>query len=92
MTTTQTKPWEWRKAYGGIWFHRVETPERRIFHAYDVNDNAACEPAFGLVQSCEEPNEGSTLCPECIEVCKAEPAGRPPRTASSAPLGETRDG
>lgn len=68
--------WEWRKASGGWWFPSVETPSTRKFHAYDVNDNAACSPGAGLVASCEEPNEGSDLCPECIDVVKAEPWGR----------------
>lgn len=68
--------WEWRKALGGWWFSSVETPSTRKFHAYDVNHNAACSPDVGLVASCEEPNEGSDLCPECIDVVKAEPRGR----------------
>lgn len=73
---TQRQPWEWRKASGGWWMHRVETPEHRVFHAYDIDDHSACEPSAGLAKSCEEPNEGSELCPECIEAVKAQPFGR----------------
>ena len=67
------RPWDWRKASAGV------VPKGwRIFHAYDVNDNAACEPSYGLAASCEEPNEGSELCPDCIDVVRAEPGGRRP--------------
>lgn len=79
-----TKPWEWRKASGGA------IPKgRRIFHAHDVNDNCACEPHLGLMESCEEPNEGSEFCEDCIEVVKAMPAGREKR--DYAALAEERD-
>lgn len=78
MTSVNTiAPWSWRKASGGC-----IPGNRRIFHAYDVNDNAACNDAYGLVASCEEPNEGSELCSDCVEVCKAKPAGREPRHAA----------
>lgn len=70
-------PWEWRKALAGV------IPKgRHIFHAYDVNDLAACEPGCGLVASIEEPNEGSELCLDCIEVVRTNPAGRPEREYS----------
>lgn len=78
MSSTEP-PWEWRKAAGG-WTHDTDRgPHGRLFHAYDVNDNAACYPHGGLAASCEEPNEGSHLCPDCIEFVKANPAGRDKR-------------
>lgn len=67
-------PWDWRKAAGG-WPMRND-PDYRNFHAYDVNDNAACDPMIGLISSAEELNEGSTLCHECVAIVKAEPHGR----------------
>lgn len=67
-------PWDWRKASGGC------IPQnRRIFHAYDMNDNAACRPSLGLVASCEEPNEGSEFCEDCMGVVRSEPWGREER-------------
>lgn len=74
MSDGQRQPWEWRKAWGG-WRFATDTSER-LFHAYDVNDNAACEPSMGLWQSCEEPNEGSALCAACVDVVTTTPAGR----------------
>jgi len=67
-------PWEWRKANGG--FCDPGTLGGRIFHACDVNSNFACYVHGGIMRSCEQPNEGSTLCPDCIEFVKANPAGR----------------
>lgn len=65
-----TKLWDWRKAYGGVWANTDPYPER-LFHAYNSEtDNMACEPTLGLGQSCEDPNEGSHLCPACINVIK----------------------
>lgn len=74
--------WEWRRGQGAP-FVTPDGVERR-FHAYDVNDNAACRPMWGLIQSIEEPNEGSNLCPECMAVIKAEPAGREPHPGRNA--------
>lgn len=68
-------PWEWRKAAGGWWADTDPRPER-FFHAYDVNGNAACAPWMGLGISCEEPNEGSQLCPKCLVVATTNPSGR----------------
>lgn len=80
MTTKiTTRPWEWRKAYAGVLLHNDQPGGRRLFHAYDVNDNAACSPSCGLVASCEEPNEGSELCPDCTIIVGEQPAGRPER-------------
>jgi hypothetical protein len=67
--------WEWRKA---SWMSALLLPtdpshEGRLFHAYDGNNDAACAPAFGLGASCEEPNEGSALCPECVEIVRRSP-------------------
>jgi len=83
-------PWEWRKAYGGFtaksdrWVLDPSMPSGgrmiRKFHACDVNANLACEPSCGLAGSVEDPNEGSDFCPDCIEVVKQLPAGRPERT------------
>lgn len=80
--TIRLMTWEWRKAEGGVTLgedHWEGDTFVRVFHAYDVNDNAACEPSCGLVASCEEPNEGSPLCLKCIAVVQANPAGRDPR-------------
>jgi hypothetical protein len=81
-----TGGWAWRKASGGIWIGDDEAHGYggdlridRVFHAYDVNHNAACEPSCGLIRSAEEPNEGSPLCGQCIAVVKTEPAGREAR-------------
>lgn len=92
--TSTHAPWSWRKASGGIWLgddrwvadptNRLGKRVERVFHAYDVNDNAACEPMCGLVASCEEPNEGSLLCSQCIPVVQENPAGRSARVPSDA--------
>lgn len=74
MATTAVKAWDWRKALGGC------VPKGRlIFHAYDVNDNAACSPSHGLLESIEEPNEGSEFCHDCMDVVRLTPEGRPAR-------------
>lgn len=62
----------WRKADGGWWIDG----DAPIFHAYDINDNAACSPNYGLMATCEQPNEGSELCASCIDVCRMAPSGR----------------
>jgi hypothetical protein len=44
----RTAPWEWRRPSAGV------SPGQTgidVFHAYDVNNNAACEPVYGLVES-----------------------------------------
>jgi hypothetical protein len=69
-----TQAWEWRKAIGGA----IPQP-RSAFHAYDVNDNAACDVGYGLLASVQEPHEGSELCLACMEFVKANPAGREER-------------
>ncbi len=71
--------WEWRKAAGGWCADTDPSSHERLFHAYDINDNAACEPLLGLAATCEQPNEGSRFCPACMETVKAMPAGRPER-------------
>lgn len=77
------QPWDWRKAVGGCVPYSNLRDHVRYFHAYDVNNNAACEPSLGLIASCEPPNEGSHLCPDCVEFVKANPAGREKRVYSS---------
>lgn len=74
-------PWDWRKAAGGVLLGDdfLSTPPVRVFHAYDVNDLAACSPSCGLAATSEEPNEGSVLCQQCVEAVKANPAGRDKR-------------
>ncbi len=57
--------WEWRKASGGLTFRTDPYPER-LFHAYDMNDNAACDPGLGLVATCEPLTPASKRCPRCI--------------------------
>lgn len=79
-----TVPWDWRLAQGGCVPSSNRRDGIRYFHAYDVNDNAACEVSLGLVASCEPPNEGSPFCPDCIEVVKATPAGRDKRIYTDA--------
>lgn len=73
--------WDWRKAWGGACF--LTDPDFRRFHAYDINDNAACAPHLGLGRSCERPNEGSDFCPACMAVVRVTPEGRPKRTYAS---------
>jgi hypothetical protein len=70
------RAWDWRKAVGGCTPSSNHRDGVRYFHAHDVNDNAACETSLGLRASCEPVNEGSALCPDCIEVVQAQPAGR----------------
>ncbi len=82
MSTETTQPWEWRKPSGG-WTLPSDRPARR-FHAFDVNNLAACAPSFGLIASCEPPNEGSLLCADCVEVVRDQPAGRDLRSAVRA--------
>lgn len=60
--------WHWRKASGGWTLPTDDTSYRRLFHAYDESNHAACSPGFGLNASCEEPNEGSQFCPVCMGV------------------------
>lgn len=80
MSADFVTPWDWRKGIGGCSPESNRRDGVRYFHAYDVNDNTACEPGLGLMASCEPPNEGSPLCPDCIEVVQAMPAGREKRT------------
>lgn len=83
MQNVMVKPWDWRKSQGG-WSRPIDSgPRGRAFHAYDVNDNAACDVSLGLIRSIEEPNEGSHCCPDCIEFVQANPAGRDKRTYPS---------
>lgn len=91
MSDTQVRPWEWRKAAGG-WMLDTDRPGDRLFHAYDVNDNAACEPVIGLGASCEEPNEGSKLCPACVSVVVENPAGRDRRLPPHHPADDRERG
>lgn len=81
MTRRHQQPWDWRKAAGG-WPIRTD-PEFRKFHAYDVNDNAACDPILGLCATSEAANEGVPLCDECVAIVKAEPCGRELKVYSS---------
>lgn len=74
-------PWEWRLAYNHSF---MDQNGRATFHAHDVNHNAACEPMWGLVTSTDEPNEGSFLCPRCMEIVRRQPQGRPKREVKSA--------
>ena len=87
MNDVRTAPWVWRKASGGF----VADSEvrdlplgglHRRFHACDVNANLACHPRLVLAGTCEEPNEGSDLCPDCIEVVREQPGGRELRVYS----------
>lgn len=69
------RAWDWRKADGGFSLETDRTGERR-FHAYDVNDNAACEPSCGLVATGEEYLEGvSPQCPVCLQITQDRPNG-----------------
>lgn len=70
-------PWAWRKAIAGWTFDTDRGPDGRLFHAYDQDDHAACDPGMGLMHSCEEPNEGSHLCPSCVAVVRSQ-TGRQP--------------
>jgi hypothetical protein len=56
---------EWRRASGGHWL-----PD--VFHAYDRENRAACQPAVRLDESSEPPHEGSDLCAECDSVVRTE--------------------
>lgn len=77
--TTVTRAWEWRKGHPATaWLLKPSA----AFHAYDVNDNAACDSSMGLGVSVEKPNEGSELCPACVAFVKANPAGREARHRS----------
>lgn len=67
------KPWDWRIALNHALF---DVDGKPTFHAFDVNNNAACEPLFGLVATIEEPSEGSNLCRSCMEFVRDNMAGR----------------
>lgn len=71
-------PWDWRKASGGWTLDTDHGPNGRLFHAHDEDNHAACESSMGLVASCEEPNEGSHLCPACVEVVRPRNRGVEP--------------
>lgn len=85
MGTVTQAAWEWRKSHPitGWLLEPIGA-----FHAYDVNNNAACDPRMGLYASIEEPNEGSQLCAVCMEFVKANPAGREPRQSGQIGAGE----
>lgn len=76
------KPWSWRKGIGGVF--PSGDRDGKYFHAHDVNCNAACDIHVGLIESVEEPNENSELCPACIDVVQANPSGRPKKFYRSA--------
>lgn len=85
MTTTQTRPWEWRIGLNhGFW----DVAGRPTFHAHDVNDLSACEPSHGLVRTSEQPNEGSFFCPACLDATKAMPEGRARRVYAAEDGGQ----
>lgn len=79
MPDTTVRAWEWRKAAGGWTTDADRGPRGRAFHAYDVNDNAACQVSLGLMATCEEPNEGSHFCEPCMEFVRLHPEGRAKR-------------
>lgn len=78
--TARRGPWVWRKSDGG-WRLTADPDGERLFHAYDINNNAACEPTIGLGATVEEPNEGARFCNACVSVVKSLPEGRAPRAS-----------
>lgn len=66
--------WDWRKSSGGVTLPSDTAAGERLFHAYDGDDLAACSPGYGLLASCEEPNEGSRFCRPCMVAVKAGPS------------------
>lgn len=74
----EPRTWDWRKTGSG-WTFATDPSTERLFHAYDVNNLAACDPTKGCFGSVEPVNEGSRLCPACQVIVKAEPEGRPKR-------------
>ena len=63
--------WDWRKALNGGWMHDSDRRDDvAYFHAYHAENTSACEPSLGLIASCEEPNEGSSFCPDCMDVVR----------------------
>ena len=65
MTGRVRSRWSWRLALNhGFW----DVDGKPTFHAHDENDRAACDRGYGLVESVEEPNEGSHFCPDCLRV------------------------
>jgi hypothetical protein len=86
-------PWDWRKADGGFHLETDRTSGERLFHAYDVNDNAACEPNCGLSVTGEEFVDGvSPQCPACLEVVQDKPNGNRKRVyARNVGVRETPD-
>lgn len=78
------RAWDWRKAWGGWTLATDHGEHGRLFHAYDVNDSAACDPPIGLARSCEPVNEGSHLCPDCMTIVRRQPQGRPEREYADA--------
>jgi hypothetical protein len=74
------RAWDWRRGWGGV----SPSHEYETFHAYDVNDNAACVPSIGLMESKDEPNEGSKFCETCMDIVRSTPEGRPKRRAGGS--------
>lgn len=74
-------PWSWRLAYNHVF---LDIDGQATFHAYDMTDHCACDPMWGLARSIADPNEGSLLCPKCMEIVRRRPQGRPQREAKSA--------
>lgn len=69
------RAWDWRKADGGFTLETDRDGERR-FHAYDINDSAACEPSCGLGATGEEYVDGvSPQCPVCLQITIDKPEG-----------------
>lgn len=60
------RPPRWMRASGGWMAKTDRTAGHRLFHAYDQDNFALCQPYLGL-QSGERPTEAdlADLCPEC---------------------------
>lgn len=73
-------PWEWRISapVGVMMLDTDRAAGRRLFHAYDVNHHAACDPVVGLIESDRRVTEGDDLCPDCIRIVAENPAGSDP--------------
>lgn len=68
--------WEWRIALGGFTPPADHRDGVGYFHAYDMENKAACEPLISLIESCGEPTEGDRFCPDCLAIVVRQRAAR----------------
>lgn len=78
QTLVSFRPPRWMRAHGGWLLAADIEAGRRLFHAYDQDGHALCEPGFGLGDG-DRPTEGDldNLCRECAQFDGQENGPRP---------------